>query len=72
MNGHYVKSGYGRAAMCHPLTSLTRLANWLRERGMGLKAGEVVSTCTGHFFAAPGDHLVVENGVAGRVELTYQ
>jgi 2-keto-4-pentenoate hydratase len=73
MNGQHVKSGYGRAAMGHPLTSLTWLATWLRERGMGLKAGELVSTgtCTGHFFAAPGDHLDVEYGVVGRVELTY-
>jgi 2-keto-4-pentenoate hydratase len=72
-NGAYVKSGYGRAAMGHPLTSLTWLANWLRESGRGLTAGEIVSTgtCTGHFFAAPGDHLTVDFGEVGRVELTY-
>lgn len=73
-NGEFVKSGYGRAAMGHPLTSLTWLANWLRERGRGLMAGEIVSTgtCTGHFFAAPGDHLTVDFGDVGTVELTYE
>ena len=73
LNGRFVKSGYGRAAMGHPLTSLTWLANWLRERGRGLSAGEIVSTgtCTGHFFAAPGDRLEVTYGDVGRVEVLY-
>lgn len=35
LNGRYVKSGYGRAAMGHPLTSLTWMANWLRARWQG-------------------------------------
>lgn len=42
--------------MGHPLTSLTWMVNWLRERGLGLSAGQYVSTgtCTGHFFFCPG------------------
>jgi len=73
LNGVYIKSGYGRAAMGHPLTSLTWMANWLRRRGQGLRAGDVVSTgtCTGHFFAAPGDTLVVDYGPLGQVSVTY-
>ena len=73
LNGRFIKSGYGRAAMGHPLTSITWLANWLRERGLGLAAGEIVSTgtCTGHFFAAPGDRLEVEFGSLGRVVVDY-
>ncbi len=72
-NGRFIKSGYGRAAMGHPLTSATWLANWLRERGLGLRAGEIVSTgtCTGHFFGAPGDHLDVDFGPLGRVVADY-
>ena len=56
-NGQRINEGYGRAAMGHPLTSLTWLANWLSSRGRGLEAGEIVSTgtCTGHCFCAPGD-----------------
>jgi 2-oxo-hept-3-ene-1,7-dioate hydratase len=73
LNGRFIKSGYGRAAMGHPLTSLTWLANWLRKRGLGLAVGEIVSTgtCTGHFFAAPGDRLDVEFGPLGRVVVDY-
>lgn len=73
LNGQYIKSGYGRAAMGHPLTSLTWMANWLRERGQGLHAGEFVSTgtCTGHFFAAPGDHLDVDFGPIGSLQVDY-
>ncbi len=73
LNGRYVKSGHGRAAMGHPLTSLTWMANWLRERGQTLQAGEIVSTgtCTGHFFAAPGDRLTVDYGDIGRIEVVY-
>jgi 2-keto-4-pentenoate hydratase len=73
MNGQYVKSGYGRAAMGNPLTSLTWMANWLRIRNDALHAGEFVSTgtCTGHFFAAPGDRLDVDFGEIGKVVVMY-
>jgi 2-keto-4-pentenoate hydratase len=74
LNGQYIKSGYGRAAMGNPLTSLTWMANWLRERGRTLRAGEFVSTgtCTGHFFAAPGDRLDVDYGEIGKVVVEYE
>ncbi len=74
LNGEYIKSGFGRAAMGHPLTSLTWMANWLRERGRGLHAGEFISTgtCTGHFFAAPGDQLDVDFGPIGKVVVVYE
>jgi 2-keto-4-pentenoate hydratase len=74
LNDAYVKSGYGRAAMGNPLTSLTWLANWLRVRGKGLHVGEFVSTgtCTGHFFAAPGDRLDVDFGEIGKVVVVYE
>ena len=73
LNGQYIKSGYGRAAMGNPLTSLTWMANWLRVRGQGLQRGEFVSTgtCTGHFFAAPGDTLDVDFGPIGSVHVKY-
>jgi 2-keto-4-pentenoate hydratase len=73
LNGQYQKSGYGRVAMGHPLTSLTWMVNWLRERGLDLHAGEYVSTgtCTGHFFAARGDRLDVYYGEIGMVSVVY-
>lgn len=74
MNGTYIKSGFGRAAMGNPLTSLTWMANWLRVRGRGLRAGQFVSTgtCTGHFFAAPGDTLLADFGDIGSVTVIYE
>lgn len=74
LNGAYQKSGFGRASMGNPLTSLTWMANWLNDRGKGLLAGEFISTgtCTGHFFAARGDRLDVDFGDIGRVSAVYE
>ena len=73
LNGRFAKSGYGRAAMGDPLTSLTWMANWLRERGRGLVAGDIVSTgtCTGHFFVQSGDRLDVDYGPIGKLEVVF-
>jgi 2-keto-4-pentenoate hydratase len=74
LNDHFVKEGLGRAAMGHPLTSLTWLVNWLRERGKGLSAGEIVSTgtCTGHCFVAPGDEVSLQVDGVGVVEARFE
>lgn len=73
LNDQYIKSGTGEAAMGHPLTSMTWLANWLSERGIGLSAGEVVSTgtCTGHLFGLPGDTVRVAFDGLGEVTATF-
>jgi 2-keto-4-pentenoate hydratase len=73
LNDHYVKSGTATAAMGHPVTSLTWLLNWLRERSMGTTAGEVVSTgtCTGHLFALPGDTVRADFAELGTVEVKF-
>jgi 2-keto-4-pentenoate hydratase len=73
LDGYYVKSGTGKAAMGHPVTSLTWLLNWLREQGRGVVAGEVVSTgtCTGHLFALPGDTVRADFGDLGVVEAEF-
>jgi 2-keto-4-pentenoate hydratase len=69
LQGQRINEGFGRAAMGHPLTSLTWLANWLSARGHGLEAGEIVSTgtCTGHCFCARGDEVSVDFGPLGVV-----
>ena len=74
LNGRYVKEGFGRAAMGHPLTALTWLVNWLGERGRGLAAGEIVSTgtCTGHCFVAAGDEVSVQFDGIGIVEARFE
>ncbi len=73
LNGEFLKEGFGRAAMGHPLTSLTWLVNWLGGHGRTLWAGEIVSTgtCTGHCFVAPGDEVSVAFDGAGVVEARF-
>jgi len=59
--------------MGHPVTSLTWLINWARERGRPVRAGDVVSTgtCTGHLFAAPGDTVRADFGPFGVVQARF-
>ena len=73
LNGWYIKSGQGQAAMGHPVTSLTWMINWAREHGRAVPAGEVISTgtCTGHCFASPGDVASADFGPLGRVEVSF-
>jgi 2-keto-4-pentenoate hydratase len=74
VNDHYVKSGQGVEAMGHPVTSLTWMINWLRERDVAVTAGEIVSTgtCTAHCFVARGDTVSVDFGDIGLVEATFE
>lgn len=73
LEGCYVKSGSARAAMGHPVASLTWLVNWVRSQGISIAAGEVVSTgtCTGHLFAARGDEVVADFGELGTVTARF-
>jgi len=72
-NDVYLKSGYGRSAMGHPVTSLTWMINWAARHGYAVRAGEVISTgtCTGHCFAIPGDTVRADFGSLGSVEVTF-
>jgi 2-keto-4-pentenoate hydratase len=74
LNGRFVNEGFGRAAMGHPLTSLTWLVNWLSDHGRGVDAGEIVSTgtCTGHCFVAPGDEVAVQFDGAGSIAARFE
>jgi 2-keto-4-pentenoate hydratase len=74
LNGQYINEGFGRAAMGHPLTSLTWLVNWLAGHGRGMDAGEIVSTgtCTGHCFCAPGDAVSVDFGRLGVLRARFE
>lgn len=73
LNGAYIKSGVGEAAMGHPLTSAMWLVNWLGRHGLTARAGEIVSTgtCTGHLFATRNDQVRVDFGALGTVEATF-
>jgi 2-keto-4-pentenoate hydratase len=73
LNGTFVKEGFGRAAMGHPLTSLTWLVNWVVGNGRAVADGEIISTgtCTGHCFVAPGDDVTLEVAGVGVVEAHF-
>jgi 2-keto-4-pentenoate hydratase len=73
VNGNHIRHGFGSAAMGHPLESLAWLANQRSGMGDGLRAGELVSTgtCTGHYFAKPGDDVVANFGPLGEVRATF-
>ena len=73
LNGYYVKSGRGSAAMGHPVTSLTWMLNWASEHDRTIHGGELVSTgtCTGHLFAARGDVVTANFGPLGTVTARF-
>jgi 2-keto-4-pentenoate hydratase len=73
LNGTFVKEGFGRAAMGHPLTSLAWLVNWVVGNGRAVVPGEIISTgtCTGHCFVAPGDDVTLDVAGVGVVEAHF-
>jgi 2-keto-4-pentenoate hydratase len=56
LDGRMVAEGTGSMVLGHPLNALSWLAEALRQRGVGLRAGDVVLTgaCCGITKVAPG------------------
>ncbi|MBV9400560.1 MAG: fumarylacetoacetate hydrolase family protein [Bryobacterales bacterium] len=73
VNGKVVQSGSGAAVLGHPLNALHWLAENLRERGEGLKAGHYITTgvTTDIYLAQRGDRVSADFGQTGTVELTF-
>jgi len=71
INGQLKGEGSGAAVLGHPLNALTWLANELNVRGLGLKAGDFVTTgvTTDIYLAGPGDRVLADFGRVGQVEL---
>lgn len=67
----YTRDGEGRALLGDPRTALTWLANQLSALGIGLKAGDWAScgTCMVPLQVEPGDGVVADYGVFGRIEV---
>jgi 2-keto-4-pentenoate hydratase len=65
------RSGTAAAALDHPMVPLTWLANELSRTGVGLKAGQMISTgtMTGMIRAARGQTLRADFGHFGEVSL---
>ena len=73
VNGTLKQTGSGAAVLGRPLNALLWLVNAMNERGLGLKAGQYVTTgvTTDIYMAAPGDHVQADFGQVGAVEVTF-
>jgi 2-keto-4-pentenoate hydratase len=72
--GHrYEREGVGANVLGHPLIAMTWLANELTTMGVTLASGQVVTTgtCLKPLEIEPGDRVVVDYGVLGRVECSF-
>ena len=72
-NGKLRREGTAAAALDHPMAPLTWLANELSRTGVGLKAGQMISTGTLTGMLAPkaGETYVADFGPFGSVQLTF-
>jgi len=73
VDGVTVGEGAGGLALGHPLDALLWLANRLARRGIGLAAGQVVTTgtCTGIHFVDAGAEAVADFADFGTVHLRF-
>jgi 2-keto-4-pentenoate hydratase len=67
------RKGTAAAALDHPMVPLTWLANELSRTGIGLKAGQMVSTgtLTGMLRPKAGETFVADFGPFGQATATY-
>lgn len=73
VDGAERRRGTAGEAVQHPIVPVTWLANRLARNGLGLRAGEVVSsgTCTGMLLARPGETHEADFGAFGRVTVRF-
>ena len=72
-NGRLRRKGTAAAALDHPMAPLTWLANELSRTGVGMKAGQMVSTgtLTGMLAPKPGETYIADFGPFGSVTVTF-
>lgn len=72
-NGRLRRKGTAAAALDHPMVPLTWLANELSRTGVGMKAGEMVSTgtLTGMLGPKAGETHVADFGPFGSIEVAF-
>ena len=73
VNGKLLREGRGSAVLGHPLNALKWLINSLSARGVGLKAGQYVTTgVTSEIYVAErGDRITADFGPVGSVDLEF-
>jgi 2-keto-4-pentenoate hydratase len=73
LNGTFVKDGFGRAAMGHPLTSLTWLVNWAIGNGRQIADGGSSAPVPAPVAASrTGRQVVLEVDGVGVVEARFE
>jgi 2-keto-4-pentenoate hydratase len=73
VNEKLLREGRGGNVLGHPLNALEWLANSLSARGLGLKAGQYVTTgvTTEVYMAERGDRITADFGPVGSVDLVF-
>ncbi|HEV8412958.1 MAG TPA: fumarylacetoacetate hydrolase family protein [Bryobacteraceae bacterium] len=73
VNGKLLREGTGSNVLGHPLNALEWLVNNLSARGLGLKAGQYVTTgvTTEVYMAERGDRITADFGPVGSVQLEF-
>jgi 2-keto-4-pentenoate hydratase len=73
LEGRLERAGKGANVLGDPRAALTWIANELSRLGVGLRAGEVVTTgtCMQPLDVQPGDHAIADFGVFGRVNVRF-
>ncbi len=73
VNNRIVACGEGARVLGDPVNVLVFIANQQSARGVGLKAGDIISTgtCTGLSPVAPGDQVSVDFGRFGQIEIGF-
>jgi 2-keto-4-pentenoate hydratase len=74
VGGRYAREGKGANVLGDPRVALTWLANELRELGMGLRSGQVVTTgtCMIPLELQPGDRVRADFGTLGQAEARFE
>lgn len=74
VNGKIEREGAGSAVLGHPLNALLWLVNTLSSRGIGLRAGQYITTgvTTEVYWAERGDRITADFGPVGAAELSFE
>jgi 2-keto-4-pentenoate hydratase len=73
VNGKLLREGTGSNVLGHPLNALEWLVNSLSARGLGLQAGQYITTgvTTEVYMAERGDRITADFGSVGSVDLVF-
>jgi 2-keto-4-pentenoate hydratase len=73
VNGKVLREGTGSNVLGHPLNALEWLVNNLSARGLGLQAGQFITTgvTTEVYMAERGDRITADFGPVGSVDLAF-